>query len=293
MYKKEPEEKQEFKSGFVALVGRSNVGKSTLLNSLVGTKVAITTPKPQTTRDVIHGIVHDERGQIVFIDTPGIFQQSKDNLTSKLTQKAKESIQDVDLILYIVDPTREIGNEEKSIQNILRAVEIPKIMVINKVDLPSRPFEKDFLELKDDFNDVIQISALKLKHLKPLKDLIFTYLKPGERFYPDYQLTSMDNKTWFAELIREKFFLALEKELPYKLTVEVEELETRENGVIYVKANIITSQESHKGMLIGRGGRLIKELGSSIRRQMEQLTGTRVFLDLNVVVNPRWVEQIK
>jgi GTP-binding protein Era len=290
MIKKEP---VEFKSGFVALIGRSNVGKSTLLNSLVGTKVAITTPKPQTTRDIIQGVVHDERGQIIFIDTPGIFQQGKDNLTAKLTQRAKESMRDVDLILYVVDPTREIGNEEKTIQNILREIKTPKILVINKVDLDNRPFEKDFLYLEKDFDAMIQISALKLKHLKPLKDLIFSYLKSGEKFYPDFQYTSMSNRQWFSELIREKFFLALEKELPYKLTVAVKELEKRENGVLYIRAEVITSRESHKGMIIGRGGRLIKELGSSIRRQIEMLTGTRVYLDLSVVVDPRWVDQMK
>ena len=287
------EEKQEFKSGFVVLIGRSNVGKSTLLNSLVGTKVAITTPKPQTTRDVIQGVVHDERGQIIFIDTPGIFQQSKDRLTSKLTQKAKESLRGVDLILYTVDPTREIGNEEKIIQSMLRNIDIPKVMVINKVDLEDRPFEKDFLYLADDFDEMIQISALKLKHLKPLKDIIFSYLKPGEKYYPDFQFTSMDNKKWFAELIREKFFLALEKELPYKLTVDVKELEKRDNGTLYIRAEIVTSQESHKRMIIGRGGRLIKELGSSLRKQIEMLAGSKVFLDLSVVVNPKWVEQNK
>ena len=290
---KQEEKKEEFKSGFVVLIGRSNVGKSTLLNSLVGTKVAITTPKPQTTRDIIQGVVHDERGQIIFIDTPGIFQQSKDQLTSKLTQRAKEALRGVDLILYTVDPTREIGNEEKTIQSILRSIDIPKIMVINKVDLVERPFEKDFLYLKDDFDDLIQISALKLKHLKPLKDIIFSYLKPGEKYYPDFQFTSMDNKKWFAELIREKFFLALEKELPYKLTVDVKEIEKRDNGTLYIKAEIVTSQESHKRMIIGRGGRLIKELGSSLRRQIEMLAGNKVFLDLTVVVNPKWVEQIK
>lgn len=293
MNKIDNKETIEFKSGFAVLIGRSNVGKSTLLNSLVGTKVAITTHKPQTTRDVIQGVVHDERGQIIFIDTPGFFKQSKDDLTSKLTQKAKESLKDVDVILYVVDPTKEIGDEENMIQAILREIDLPKIMVINKVDLRERYYEDDYLFIADDFDEVIKISALKHKHLKPLKSTIFKYLKPGEKYYPEHQFTPMDNKKWFAELIREKFFAALEKELPYKMTVDVYEIDKRKDGTLYIDATVITSKPNHKGMLIGRGGRLIKEIGTALRKEMEAIVGCKVFLDLDVAVNPKWVDQIE
>lgn len=284
--------KEEFKSGFAVMVGRSNVGKSTLLNALVGTKVSITTQKPQTTRDIIQGVVHDERGQIIFIDTPGFFKLGGDKLTAKLTQKAKDSLKDVDVVLYIVDPTREIGEEEQMIQAILREVELPKIMVINKIDLEDRYYEEDYLYLADEFDEVIKISALKHKHLKPFKDIIFKYLKSGEKYYPSHQFTSMRNEKWFAELIREKFFAALEKELPYKMTVNVREIEKRDNGTLYIDAEIITSKPNHKGMIIGRGGRVLKEIGTALRKEMEMIVGTKVFLDLKVIVNPRWVEQI-
>jgi GTP-binding protein Era len=176
------EEKDKFKSGFVVLIGRSNVGKSTLINSLVGTKVAITSPKPQTTRHIIQGVLHDARGQAVFIDTPGIFQKSYDRLTSTLTRKAREAIHDVNLILYVVDPTRAPGKEENTIFNLLQTIKLPKILVVNKIDLRERPYSEDYQDWQNDFDEYIEISALKQKHLKPLVDLIFKYLPIGQAY---------------------------------------------------------------------------------------------------------------
>lgn len=285
------------KSGFVVLAGRSNVGKSTLLNSLVGTKIAITTPKPQTTRHLIQGVLHDERGQIVFIDTPGIFAKSKDAMTSRLTSKAKEAFEDVDLILYIVDPTRAIGNEEKIISRLVLASKIPKILVINKIDLDKKPFLEEYRDWQSKFNAMIEISAYRKKHLQALINLVFTYLKEGEPYYPAGQVTNIENKFWFSELIREKIFLLLSQEIPYTTQVEVEEIEERckaknpEEKILYIKAMIYTTHPRYKKMLIGRGGRKIKEIGQLARKEMEQATDQKVFLDLEVKVEERWQER--
>jgi len=286
-------EKLKFKSGFVVLVGRSNVGKSTLLNNLVGTKVAITTPKPQTTRHIIQGIVHDPRGQIIFIDTPGIFKKARDKLTAKLTQKAKAAMKDVDLALYVVDPTREIGEEENIIFHLIKNLKIPRILVVNKIDLRDLPFKEDYEDWKNEFDGYIEISALKRKHLKPLVDEIFKYLPEGEPYYPQDQFTSIENKFWFAELIREKVFLVTGEEIPYRTTVEVEEIASRDNGILYIKAFIITSEKGHKQMLIGRGGRKIKEIGHLVRKELEQVLDRKVYVDLEVKVGERWEEKFK
>lgn len=282
-----------FKSGFVALLGRSNSGKSTLLNSLVGTKVAITTPKAQTTRDLIQGVIHDERGQAVLIDTPGFFHKAHDVLTAKMTQKAKESVSGADLILYVVDPEKEIKEEESTLLAWIKNLKLPKILVINKIDVYKPRFLGDYQDLAEYFDETIEVSAAKKKHLKPLKDLIFKYLPVGEPYYPDYQMTSMENKTWFAELIREKVFLLMGEEIPYHIKVDVSEIARRDNGLIFIKADILTARLGHKKMLIGAGGRRIKQIGSLVRKELEQILDNKVYLELEVLVKENWVEDFE
>ncbi|HBK33719.1 TPA: GTPase Era [Candidatus Uhrbacteria bacterium] len=279
------------KSGFVVMVGRSNVGKSTLLNALVGSKIAITSPKAQTTRVPIHGIVSREEGQIVFVDTPGVFTHMHDSLSKRLTHSVSESLQDIDMVLYVVDPTREIGDEEKAVLRLLDHVTCPKILVVNKIDIYRKPFYDFFMDLKDKFTDVIEISAKQGTHIQSLIEMIYTYLPESEElFYPEGQLTNISNERWLAELIREKLFLRLRQEVPYSVHVEVETVEEREK-VLYIKATIYTTDDRYQGMIIGKGGRGIREIGQSTRKELEAVMDRQIYLDLNVEVNPHWAEQ--
>lgn len=280
------------KSGFAVIIGRSNVGKSTLLNALVGSKIAITTPKPQTTRRPIQGILSSEEGQIVFVDTPGFMKKAKDELTKKLLESAKDSLKDVDVILYVADPTRSIGDEEKFALRMIELMDKPKILVLNKADLYDRPYLEYYRDLADKFSAVIEVSAKDGTHVKTLIDLIFTYLQTGEAHYPEGQLTNMPSDKWIAELIREKLFLRLRQEVPYTTHVEVEEIEPRSEDLIYIKANVFTTDERYKRMIIGLGGRGIKEIGQSTRNELEAVMMKKVFLDLNVDVDPHWVERL-
>jgi len=269
------------KSGFVALIGRSNTGKSTLLNALVGTKISIVTSKPQTTREVIHGVVHDPRGQIVFVDTPGIFEQSHSALTRQLNERANESLTGVEVILYITDPTRAIGNEERIVLRTLEPIKTKKILVLNKTDQRT-PFLDEYLELATRFDDKIEVSAKTGKNLNLLKDKIFEFLPEGEPFYPENRITNLEHKTWVEELIREKLYIQLHRELPYTTEVEIEEEEERKNGVLYIKANIRTDSPNHRKMIIGEGGHKIKEIGTVARKELERIMGRKVYLELEV-----------
>ena len=286
------ENNKDFKSGFAVIVGRSNAGKSTLLNTLIGTKLAITSDKPQTTRHQIQGVLHDERGQIVFVDTPGIFAKRHDRLTQTLNEKVRDSLQDIDVILYIVDPTRSIGNEEHIMIRMLEATKAPKILVINKIDVYNPKYIEEYRALVKDFDNTIEISALKPQHIRGLINLVFEYLKSGELIYPQGQITNVDNKFWFAEIIREKIFKQFGEEVPYHIHVIVEDMHTRANGMLDIIAFIEVNDERYKKMVIGHGGRKIKSIGTSARNDLEKITGQRIFLDLEVRINPRWVEQL-
>ena len=277
------------KSGFAVLVGRSNVGKSTLMNALVGSKVAITSPKPQTTRLPIHGILTREEGQVVFVDTPGVLKGAKDILSKTLADAMKSALDDVNLVLYVVDPTRSIGDEEKTMLRLIEQIDKPKILVINKMDLFSKPHLDFYRDLKVKFSDVVEISAYEGTHIKPLIDKIFDHMPEGEPFYPEFQLTNMSNQEWIAELIREKLFLRLRQEVPYSVHVEVTAMEERDNNVLYIAATIFTTDDRYKSMIIGQGGQGIREIGQSSRKELEILMNTKVFLDLNVEKNAHWM----
>ena len=284
------------KVGFVVLVGRSNVGKSTLVNALVGTKVAITSDKPQTTRRAIQGVRHEPDGQIVFVDTPGIFQKRGDKLSAQLNQRAQESLEGVDVLIYVVDPTRAIGPEEERVLKIVKASNIPTILAINKMDEPEIRFIDDYRALAADFDTSIEISALKGSHLKSLVKEIMNRLPEGEPVYPEHQVTNLSNKEWYEELIREKVFMALYQELPYTAAVEIESIEDRPSKdskkTLYIKANILTDDEKHKRMIIGKGGETVRRIGSATRKELEAITDRKVFLDLQVVADPHWPERM-
>lgn len=280
------------KSGFAVLVGRSNVGKSTLLNALVGTKIAITSPKPQTTRQPIHGILHDPRGQIVFVDTPGIFEHVGNRLTASLNKAAKTSLEGIDVIIYVVDPTREIGNEEKIVQRLISGVKVPKILVLNKSDIKRARFLESYRYLSNRYDKTIEISALHYVNLKPLVDAVIEYLPAGEPFYPEFQFSNIAHDQWLTELIREKIFIQMHSEIPFSTKVELSEHDERKNGIIFIKARILTTAPQYKKMIIGAGGRKIKEIGSAARKELEQILDKKVYLELEVDVEPRWIEHL-
>jgi len=280
------------KSGFAVLVGRSNVGKSTLLNALVGTKVAITTPKPQTTRHVIQGVIHDPRGQVVIVDTPGIFTHVPDNLTAKLNEKARRSLKGIDAVVYVVDPTRYVGDEEKVVRGLVSASDKPKILVINKSDTKGR-YANEYRAWADEFDEVLEVSALQGHNLKALTEWLIEHMPEGELMYPEDTLTNLNRDFRIAELIREKVFMRLRDEVPYSTTVEVDEVSERDNGMMYVKARILTNAQRYKRMIIGSGGRNIKSVGQAVRKEMEMITDRKVYLDLDVEVEERWQERFE
>jgi len=288
------------KQGKVLLIGRPNVGKSTFLNNLIGQKVAITSPKPQTTRFPIKALYQDERGEIIFTDTPGIMRKTEDHLSENINKKTLQAINDkVDLVLYMVDPTRKRDFEEARVLGLVRQIEKPKILVLNKIDLLQEGKKTDYSAqykfLEDEFPDIFAISALKKIHIKSLINKIFSLLpkvknsKKTENPNP-YPVLNLDAKTFVAELIREKVFLMMGEEIPYTTTAIVNEITERKNGVLYVKANILTTNDRYRKMLIGASGRKIKEIGSYARKEIALATGKKVYLDLKVETDPHWME---
>ncbi len=289
------------KSGFVVLVGRSNVGKSTLLNTLVGTKVAATSFRAQMTRHIIHGVMNRPLGQAIFVDTPGVFKDKRSLLSAKLFNKIKAALAGIDLIVYVVDPSRDIGPEERAVYGMIRHLKQPKILVLNKSDLPSREkkYTGDYEQWADDFNAVLHLSALRASHIEPLREKVIDLLPEGEPLYEGEQLTNIDTYFWIAEIIREKIFSVFDKEIPYAMTVEIDDVEEKPADLardippmLIIQGRILTNQERYKRVIIGKGGQKIKEVGQMARRELEAATNQKVFLDLMVEVDPHWVERI-
>lgn len=275
------------KVGTVALIGRPNTGKSTLVNNLVGHKVAITSPKPQTTQFPIYAVYEDARGQIVFVDTPGIFAKTPDPHTRHINEEAKKVLEEeIDLVLYLIDHTRPRGFEENRVLGIVRNLTIPKILVINKVDIETPTYLEQYRFLEEEFDKIVHISAVKSKNLSILLTEIFEKLSEGEKIVEKESLPipslNLDSKTYIEELIREKAFLRLRREVPYKIKVLVDTVEEKEDkDLLYIKARIITP-EHYKKMVIGKGASKIKEIGSMARRELELASHRKVYLDLQV-----------
>lgn len=287
------------KHGRVLLIGRPNVGKSTFLNNLIGTKVAITSPKPQTTRFPIKALYESEEGVIVFIDTPGIFGKAVDLLSKKINEKTLKSLhEELDLIIYMVDHTRKRDFEEGKVLGIVRKIDKPKILVINKIDKKEPTYLPQYRFLEDEFEDVFLISALNMTHVKPLIKRVLELLpqrKPDDTLSEEtqkgiYPLLNIDSRVFIAELIREKVFLMMGEEIPYTTTAVVDEIKERKNGILYIKARILTTEDRYKRMLIGASGRKIKELGSYARKEIALATNKKVYLELIVEINPHWQE---
>jgi GTP-binding protein Era len=292
-----------FKSGLAVLVGRTNVGKSTLLNALVGTKIAIVTPKPQTTRDTYHGIVHRPEGQIVFVDTPGIFKTQPSRLVQNLHHKVRDALEGIEVLVHVVDPTRSIGAEDQRVNDIMAHASKPKILVLNKLDLPDRYYRDSWMEYAQGggapggrYVSVIEVSALEEKNIELLIRAIFGHLPVGPALYPLGQVTNVTNEFWIGELIREKLYLQTSQEVPYTATVIVEQVEDRKDKqgkpLVYIKAAILTIDDRHQRMLIGQQAKRIKEIGSAARKELEVAMNKKVFLDLAVLIDDKWMERL-
>lgn len=275
--------------GTVALIGRPNVGKSTLVNNLVGQKVAITSPKPQTTQFPVYAVYEDERGQIIFVDTPGIFARAKLAKGKSANMEAERALtEQIDAALYIVDKSRERGVEENRVLGIVRKLDCPKVMVYNKSDIRTPDFTAQYKFMEEEFDAIVHVSALKNLHLPMLLDELFEFLPEGEpvvdRESMPIAALNMDSNLYMEELIREKAFLKLRKELPYKISVRVDEKIVRDNGSIYVKARILVPDTHYKKMVIGKNAFMIREIGLMSRKEFELAAGKKVFLDLSVEV---------
>jgi len=282
------------KSGTVALIGRPNAGKSTLINRIIGHKVAITSPKPQTTQFSIQAVYDDpaignkpSRGQILFLDTPGIFAKTKDPKLREINIEAEHVLKNnVDLIVYVIDPTRERGLEENRVLGTMRKTDIPKLLVFNKLDKRGKNYSEQYKFMEDEFMDIVYVSALKGENINQILDWIFEKLPIGKKMFDADTMPSktlnLNSKLFLEELIREKAFLRLRRELPYVIRVVVDTVQKRKGkDVVYIKARIL-APERYKKMIIGLGGRRIKEIGTMSRRELEIATGNKIYLDLTV-----------
>ena len=280
-----------YKSGFAALVGRPNVGKSTLMNHLIGQKIAITSEKPQTTRNRIQTVYSDERGQIIFLDTPGI-HKAKKKLGEYMVSVAEGTLKEVDVILWLVEPSTFIGAGERHIAEMLGKVKTPVILVINKIDtVKNQEAVLTYMEAYRqvcDFAEIVPVSALKDKNTKKMTELIFKYLPYGPQYYDEDTVTDQPMRQIAAELIREKALRLLEEEIPHGIAVTIESMTERKNGMFDIEANIVCERDSHKGIIIGKHGSMLKKIGTAARIEIENLMGAKVNLQLWVKVRKEW-----
>lgn len=282
------------KSGFVSLVGRPNVGKSTLINALVGEKIAITSNKAQTTRNMIQGIYNDSGSQIVFVDTPGI-HKPKHKLGQRLNEEAYYSIDDVDIILFLIDVTMPFGKGDNFVLDKIKAANKPTFLILNKVDrINNETLIKLIMEYKDlyDFKEIIPLSALKEKNVDELIKTLKGYLPDNVKYFPDEDLTNTTIEFRVAELIREKVLRLTKEEVPHAVTCVVEEYIDKKDKVI-INATIIVERDSLKSIIIGKGGTMLKEIGSKARRDIEDMVGKKVFLELYVKTIKNWRDKEK
>lgn len=279
----------DFKSGFVTLIGRPNVGKSTLMNYLIGQKIAITSNKPQTTRNRIQTVLTREEGQIVFVDTPGI-HKAKNKLGEYMVNVAERTLNEVDVVLWLVEPTTFIGAGEKHIAEQLGKVKTPVVLVINKVDMVKK---EDILTFIDayrkiyDFAEIVPVSARSGANTEELLKVIFKYLPYGPQFYDEDTITDQPERQIVAELIREKALHSLNEEIPHGIAVAIDRMKYR-HKIVDIDATIICERDSHKGIIIGKQGAMLKKIGSTARFEIERMLDCKVNLQLWVKVKKDW-----
>jgi GTP-binding protein Era len=286
-------EKASFRSGYIAIVGRPNVGKSTLLNQLLGEKVAIVTPKPQTTRNRITGIRTSAQSQIVFIDTPGI-HQARSLMNRRMVEIALQTLHEVDGVLWLLDARGRIGPEEERIARNLGGLKTPSLILLNKIDLVAKgkllPLMQRCSELLPG-KEIVPISALKGEGVPAILKIVERWLPEGPQYFPEGDFTDQTERFVAAEIIREKIFVLTHEEIPYGVAVAIDEFtEKEEKNLIVIKATIVTERESHKPILIGKRGAMLKEIGRRAREELEALLGCKIFLELFVKVDRGWTE---
>lgn len=281
----------EYKSGFVAVIGRPNVGKSTLINHIIGQKIAIMSDKPQTTRSRIQCIFNMENAQMIFLDTPGI-HKPKHKLGEYMLKAAEGTLKEVDVIFFVVDATEKFGGGETYIiERLKSSTTKPVILVINKIDLINREQSLPLIESysgKYDFAAIIPISAIDGTNVDNLIQEAVKYLPEGPQYYPADMVTDQPERLIIAELIREKVLHLTEDEVPHSIAVDVDEMKKRKNGDTYIRATIYVERDSQKGILIGKNGEMLKNIGKLARPEIEMLIGTKVYLDLWIKVKKNW-----
>ena len=280
---------EQFKSGFVSIIGRPNSGKSTLLNRLVGQKISIVTPQPQTTRNVVRGIISDESGQIIFLDTPGIHKPIH-RMNERMMRFMSESLEHIDVVMLMVDASADYGRGEAFALELVKKASSRRFLLLNKIDkVPKRDLlpQIDRYGKAAVFDEIIPLSALNGDGVDTLKDEILGYLSPGPMYYPSDQLSDQPERFLVSEIIREKLILLTRQELPYATAISIDRFEEGER-IIRIYASIFVERSSQKAIVIGKGGQLLKRAGTEARLEIESLLHSRVHLDLHVKVKKKW-----
>ena len=280
-----------FKSGFVSIVGRPNVGKSTLMNNVVGEKIAIMSDKPQTTRNTIQAVYTDEEAQVVFLDTPGI-HKPKNKLGEFMVKSATDAFKNVDLVLFVVDESKKIGPGDRKIIEDLKNIKTPVVLVLNKIDQLNEEELFDLMKMYNAegvFEQIVPISALKGRNINELLKVIKSHLEEGPQYFPDYMITDQPERVLVSELIREKVLHYIHDEVPHGVAVEIERMKSRKDKeIVDISAVIYCERDSHKGIIIGKNGRKLKGIGKSARADIELLLGSQANLQLWVKVKENW-----
>ena len=282
---------EEFRSGFISIIGRTNVGKSTFLNRVLKQKIAIVSDKPQTTRNKIVGVYHAAHAQIVFLDTPG-FHKPKHRLNELMLKTTLKTLAGIDVVLYLIEPEQVVGPGDRYIIDLLQKVKTPVILVLNKIDLVSKELLLPVIEMYaklSHFAEIIPISALTGENIDHALETLITYLPEGPQYYPAEMVTDQPEQFIAAELIREKVLQLTQEEIPYSIAVVVEEMKFREDGKLMdIAATVYVERSSQKGILIGKAGNMLKRIGTLARKDIETILGAKVFLTLWVKVRKNW-----